>query len=410
MNVCSEGGGGSSLESRVDGGMNSAPRNFSTIAPQSSSTNTTTSAMAQSNNKAADGLKSLKSTVATTSSLISHLQASAVPSSTSKHPELNALDLAHDTVALIRAHSTKLSLLIINNPFTPSAIVGILRELVAGPLPGLASAVELCDAGRYTKAVSAELQYLAGRVFTELSVLIKTIPLDGRILSNDAKNGMGAEKGRGSLAVTGTVWEACDAILELKALGIAGLIIKKAEQYRDTLKDALEELQEWGEETSSDEEDAVSGDKDNAQAEEDDIFGKEQHISSGDPEKIRPRLDSSIKRLRLVVLMYQAVVKRRFKTLPYLPHPELPPELKAKPNEDPGIISCLDTVLELMKKIPDTTDELASAFYELDGAGIDKRMEECFLTGFSAVQPLVNNWEGQKDEFSTWVSIFPYFI
>jgi hypothetical protein len=101
--------------------------------------------------------------------------------------------------------------------------------------------------------------------------------------------------------------------------------------------------------------------------------------------------------------MYEAVVKRRFKTLPHLPHPELLPELRAKSQDDPGIASCLDEVLDVMKRIPDITDELASAFYDLDATEIDKRMDQCFFTGFAVAELLIKNWEGQKDEFSTWV-------
>lgn len=359
--------------------------------------------------KGADGeLEVLKTTVETTSALIIQLSASAVPANDAKKSDINALDLAHDASSLIRAHSTKLSLLIINKPFTASAITKILRELVAGPLPGLASAVELCCASKYTKAMSAELQYRAGRTFTELASLIKAIPLDGQILSDDAKNGTAKGKGKGSLAATGTVWEACDAVIELKKLGIVGLVIKKADQYRALLKDALEELQEWAEE-ESDEEDAGEGSVDgteDAQDAVDDIFGSQRHIPADDPDKIRPRLDSSLKRLRTLILMYQAVVKRRFKTLSPLPHPESPSESKEKRAETRNIITRLDEVLTVMKKIPDIIDELASSFYELDTAEIDKRMDQCFFTGFTAAELLVKNWEGQEDEFSTWVSNF----
>jgi hypothetical protein len=179
-----------------------------------------------------------------------------------------------------------------------------------------------------------------------------------------------------------------------------------AEDYRELIEDALWELQEWGEEGSDADEDdptVESGDEDDAQAAVDNMFEAQRHIPSDDPEKIRPRFESSLKRLRLVMLMYQAVVKRRFKTLPCLPHPELPPETKAKGNEDPGIVRTVDEVMDVLKKIPEITDELASAFYSLDGKEIDKRMDECFSTGFAAAELLVENWEGQKDEFSTWV-------
>jgi Grap2 and cyclin-D-interacting len=367
--------------------------------------NINTFTMAQTGTKAEQDLAALKSTVSTASTLISQLQSTVPAVDSSKNQnDANALDLAHDSASLIRAHTTKLSLLIINKPFTPTAISTVLRELVAGPIPGLASAIELCTAGKYTKAMSAELQYRGRKVFSDLGTLVQAIPLDGKILSDDAKNGTEKGKGKGSLAITGTVWEGCDGVMELKALGVAGLVIKKAEEYRDLLKDALEELQEWAEEESDGEDgEAVDGEEDPAQAEVDNLFGSQRHIPSDDPESIRPRLESSMKRLRLLILMYQAVVKRRFKTLPHLPHPELPPELKEKSDEDPGIVNCLDEVLDVMKKIPDITDELASAFYELDAEEIDKRMDQCFFTGFAAAELLIKNWEGQKDEFTTWV-------
>jgi hypothetical protein len=339
--------------------------------------------------------------------MITQLSASAIPAKSDAESNVNVLDLAHDAASLIRAHSTKLSLLIINKPFTASAITKVLRELVAGPLPGLASAVELCHASKYTKAVSAELQYRAGRLFNELSALIQAIPLNGQILGDDAKNGTAKGKGKGSLAVTGTVWEACDAIIELKRIGVAGLVIKKAEEYRALLKDALEELQEWGEEESDDEDDGEGSayETDKAQAAVDKMFGCQQHIPADDPEKIRPRLESCVKRLRLLILMYQAVIKRRFKTLPPLPYQETHP---GRPNtnstQDLGIVSSLDKVLSVMKKIPDITDDLASSFYELDPSEIDKHIELCSSTSFEATELLIKNWDGQKDEFSTWVS------
>ncbi|KAG9248773.1 hypothetical protein BJ878DRAFT_412006 [Calycina marina] len=361
--------------------------------------------------KEEQGLVALKATVGTTTTLISRLRNTkpADSNSAEKKNDIDALDLAHDSASLIIAHSTKLSLLIINKPFTSSAITTVLRELVSGPLPGLASAVELCQPSRYTKAMSSELQWRATKVFTELEILVASIPLDGKILTDDQKNGTGSEKGKGSLANTGVVWKACDNVIALKKLGVVGLVIQKANEYRALLKDALEELQEWGDESDGDEDDQQSGDDDkeiSAQDAVDNIFGSQQHIPKDDPENIRSRLESANKRLRLVILMYQAVVKRRFRTLPHLPHPELPPDLNEKSSENPGIVSCLDEVLDGLKEIPDITDELANSFYELDVEEIDKRTEECFFKGSSVAELLVKDWEGQKDDFSTWALKF----
>jgi Grap2 and cyclin-D-interacting len=362
--------------------------------------------MAGASIKKEQELTALKATVSTATSIIEQLLRTAPAAPLKSFDDVNALNLAHDAASLIRAHTTKLSLLIINKPFTPTAISTVLRELVAGPLPGLASAIELCTTERYTKTMSMELQYRARKVLSELGTLVRAIPLDGKILSHDAKNGTGSEKGRGSLAVTGTVWEACDGVVELQNLGVAGLVIQKAEGYRDLLKDALGELQEWAEEQNDGEDkEDVDGEEDAAQAEVDNIFGFHRHIPPDDPESIRPRLEFFMKRLRLLILMYQAVTKRRLKTLPPLPHAELPPTPQEKSAEGSGVINCLDQVLDALKRIPDITDELASAFYEFDAKEIDKLTDQCFFTGCAVAELLTKNWEGEKDEFSAWVCV-----
>ena len=252
-----------------------------------------------------------------------------------------------------------------------------------------------------------ELKYQAGRVLTEFGALVKAIPLDGKILGDDAKNGTGSSKCKGSLAMTGTVWQACDAVIELKKLGIAGLAVRKAEQYRATLKDALEELQEWSEEESDgeDEGNTRSDDEDDAQTEVDNMFGSQRHIPSDDPEKIRPRLEATLKRLRLLSLMYQAVTKRRFKTIPKSPLADPAPVEGKETNGARNVLGSVDAVLDAMKNIPDMVDELASAFYELDVKEIDKRMNQCFFSGFTALELLNKNWKGEEDEFTSWVSL-----
>ena len=148
--------------------------------------------------KAAQDLAALKSTVETLSALLIQLQTtSALESETTETANtVDALSLAYDAASLIKAHSTKLSLLIINKPFTATAITTVLRELVSGPLPGLASAVELCTAGKYTKVMRSEIEWRARKVFTELGTLVAAIPLDGKILSDDQKKGTGAVKGK----------------------------------------------------------------------------------------------------------------------------------------------------------------------------------------------------------------------
>ncbi|KAH8803192.1 hypothetical protein F5884DRAFT_861523 [Xylogone sp. PMI_703] len=371
--------------------------------------------MSSTANSDSRDLEALKFTLSTATALIAQLQSGISENNRGNAPQsasqgtLSALNLAHDAASLIRAHSTKLSLLIINEPFTPTAITKVLRELLASPLPGLASAIELCAPEKYTKAMSEELKWRGKKVFSEIDSLVKQIPVDGKILKGSQKNG-GGLSGKGSLATTGAVWEACDAVMELKSIGVGGLFVKRAEQYRDLIKDAMEELQEWGEEADESDADAnysddeQEADHDSAQAAVDALLGSQAHIPAEDPNKIRPRLETSLRRLKLMTLLYQAVVKRRFKTLPLLPLKE--PAEDSKTTKKSLDAEYLDRVLGIMKKIPDNTDELANAFYELDASAIDACMDECFLSGFLLSELLSDNWEGKKDEFSKWASNF----
>ncbi len=367
-------------------------------------------------------LGSLKALVQSTTSLITQFENSlhavaldkALPDSSSTAlpapdaaSEVDALSLAHDSASLIRAHATKLSLLIINEPFTPSAIATVLRELVAGPVPATATAVQLCTADTYTATVRQDLAWRCYRVLKELRGLVEAIPLDGKALPADRKNGANGDKG--TIATTGVIWAACDDLILLKKLGIAGLLVKKAEEYKDTLQDVLEELKEWSEEVEEEDEedDDDEGDENvqhitdelqnthvSAQQMIDDLMSS-QRIPRNDPDRIRERLDSCLKRLRLTTLLYSAVIERRIKTLPSLPTKQATP-----------IARRLDEVYPLLKSLPHRFGEVACAFYELDTSAIDRAMDSCFFGAFAAAEMLKAPWTGTQDRFTEWADKF----
>ncbi|OTA96249.1 hypothetical protein M434DRAFT_393096 [Hypoxylon sp. CO27-5] len=377
---------------------------------------------------ASDALQGLKALVNSSTGLISQLEsflhsiavnkaseATAPPSSSPTTDSIDSLSLAHDSATLIKAHTTKLSLLIINEPFTPSAISKVLRELVAGPIPALASAVQICDADKYTAVARQDLAWRCYRVLKELKSLIEIIPLNGKVLPNAQKNGTKGDKG--SMAATGVIWAACDDVILLKKLGFAGLLVQKVEEYRDTLKDILEELKEYSEEADDDEDDDGSSDADQALENEinnavdqmqnthistqemlDDLMNP-RHIPRDDPDKIRERLESCMKRLRLTTLLYTAIVKRRLKTIPRLPTSTQIP-----------VAQRLDEVLPLLKRLPHRFGEVACAFYELDRDAIDRAMDSCFFDAFAASEMLMKPWEGQRDEFTDWAEKFQVSI
>ncbi|KAK4449559.1 hypothetical protein QBC34DRAFT_404346 [Podospora aff. communis PSN243] len=325
---------------------------------------------------------------------------------------LDPLLLAHDAATLIKAHSTKISLLIINAPFTPSAITTVLRELLTQPLPALASAVQLCTPARYTHTISADLSWRCGRVLKELAELVSRIPKDGKILTDAKKNaGVGGAGEKGSIAATAVLWAACDDVVGFAKKGFAGNLVGKVEGWRDTLKDVMEELREWGEEEVDEEDEDEEDDDgveevtqgvekatlegtDSTQAMLDEWMSSQRHIPRDDPDKIRERLESCLRKLRLTTLLYQATVKRRLKIL------------GQQPPEDSTVPGRLDEVMTLLKRIPDRFSNVALAFYELDPVDIDRLMDQCFFDAFALSELLFLRWDGQKDEFSDWALKF----
>jgi hypothetical protein len=112
-------------------------------------------------------------------------------------------------------------------------------------------------------------------------------------------------------------------------------------------------------------------------------------------------------------LMFNALIKRRFKTLSSLsllqlstgryPTKENTPNL-SKLGEDIASAFRVDISMEQLQEITHLTDSLVNAFYDLDTKGIDHGMDECFFASLGVTELLAQNWGGKDDEFTTWVS------
>ncbi|KAG5998584.1 hypothetical protein E4U43_002388 [Claviceps pusilla] len=372
--------------------------------------------------RGANALQTLDALIHTASELLTQLQSAlselqsnpaSQQHSSPVDPTINALSLAHDSASLIRAHGTKISLLIINEPFTPSAISTVLRELIAGPIPGLASSAQACTSAEYTEVIRVELASKARRVLSELSELIQKIPRDGKVLSKGSSRSGFAPGEKGSLPATGLLWAACDEIISLSKLGVRGVFAKKMDQWRDTLCDIMEELKDWGDEEPEDDDDDDDADDDHDDVDDlannltatslspqallDQIMNSQPPIPKSDPHGIRPRLETSLRRLRLVTLLFQALLKHRLKNLPSFP-------AAAAPSS--SIAPRLDEMANRLGTLPDRFGDLACAFYELQPHEIDRVMDQCFGDASDAASLFVQNWEGETDTFSEWLVRF----
>ena len=307
----------------------------------------------------------------------------------------NPLHVLRDSATLLKAHITKLSLLLLNKPFTPSAICGIIRELNGTCLPAMMSAVEICVADVWGHLLRDEVKSRVRSVMREMEVCMREVSAMSRAEGGakgarqveTSEGGRNQGKNRDSLASTGVVWEACDKVIELEALDVGGLAVRKAEQYRDMIKDAIEELREWGEDTEDDEDDIAGSDEERDSVE--DMFGAANKMPSDRPD-LRKELDQTLSRLKKVDMLYTAVVKRRLR-----PFTSIYARRKSH-------VKTVDELLGKLKRVPEIVDELANAFYELDEEEIAAQTQTCIDEATEAIMLVRLSWEEKEDEFTAW--------
>ncbi|KAK5169531.1 uncharacterized protein LTR77_005507 [Saxophila tyrrhenica] len=303
----------------------------------------------------------------------------------------NPLTVLSDSAKLVKAHTTKLSLLAINKPFTPTAITKVLQELTATCLPAMMSAAQICEQEKaiWGSMMSKEVQLRVRRVFREMEMLLGEVQTIARGSQNGGR--------RDSLSATGVVWESCDALVELHTLGIGGLALQKAQQYQETIKDALNELREWkeGEDLDSEgqvdpladsDDEGVSGDRDSIE----DMFNAANSMPKDRPE-LQALVDEAEAKLKKVVILYQAFAKRRIKTF--------------KGGQDVGAqaVVRLDELILHLRRMPHQVDELIGNFYELQMDEAKQSLDEVIAEARSASEGMSAGWNGQEDEFTPWL-------
>jgi hypothetical protein len=307
----------------------------------------------------------------------------------------NPIHILRDAALLLKAHTTKLGLFLINDPFTPTAVHKVLVQCEGECLPGIMGAVELCHPNIWGHIMVKEVKLRVKAVmsaFEEVLNDIKRKTEGGQLAVDEQKT---KDK---VLASTGHVWGTCDRLLELEKLGIVGVVVKKVEDLRSMLKDAIEELKEWGEDSEDQDEGFVGSDDEGDRDSVEDMFDPANKLPSH-REDIKDLLAESLRRLKLVDMLYQALTKRRLKTFPYKP----------PPREDAEAVKCasenfqkLDALVAFLIAIPDQVDDLANGFYELDVDEINTVLESVCKDAKSAAGLVEKAWDGEEDSFTAW--------
>ena len=266
---------------------------------------------------------------------------------------------------------------------------GVLGGMVAAalytPQPGQSDSL-----GNIMRTeVRSQVRRLLG-TWGDVLVLVAKMA-ETRRLAKGKDSGPSEGERQNVLSATGVVWDTCDTLLKLCADGVVGLVVKKAQELRAVLLDAVEELKEWGDDVEDDDE--AEGSQD-----EDDIFGAANKLGCGDKE-LKGLLDTSVKKLKMVGMLYQAVIKRRLKTYPV---PTTASTATAAPDATASPSEKLDKLMALLKTIPETVDDLASAFYDLGYDEARETLDKCCGEAKSATELVKHSWTGLDDEFSTW--------
>ncbi|KAA8615794.1 GCIP domain containing protein [Pyrenophora tritici-repentis] len=305
----------------------------------------------------------------TTQALLVHYQSSLAPSKeavsgseTSATEIADPLELIKSSTTLLKSHTTTLSLLLITPPLTPSAIIAKIGDVSSGPLSGMVTAASYVpregqrgDIGNIMRTeVKAQVRRLLGSWGDVLVMILKMAEKKQAAQANGAattkENGPTESEKQEVLSATGVVWEACDVLLKLCADGVVGLVVKKVQELRAVLLDAIEELKD-------------------------------------------------VKKLKMIGMLYQALIKRRLKTYPA--SSTLEPTANAN-GTGPSPSKKLDDLMSILKTIPETVDDIAGAFYDLDEDEAKQTLEKCCAETKSAIELVRQSWTGEDDEFTGW--------
>ncbi|KAF4553697.1 Hypothetical protein D9617_6g094290 [Elsinoe fawcettii] len=328
-------------------------------------------------------MQTLRDLTSASLTLLNHylLTLSSAPTTTptTPHPP-NPLQVLRDASLLLKSHTTKLSLLLLNAPFTPSAVTSVLREITSSCLPALMSAVELTSPDVWGRLLRAEVVSRVTRVIKEMKFCLEEV---GAVVAQSEGRERREGNKRDTLSSTGVVWEACDAVVELEAMDVGGVALKKAREYQALVKDAIEELREWGEKDEEDDDD-----DDGEAGEEGDIFGAESLPS--DRVELAELLAQGLGKVRKVEILYTAVIKRRIRTF-----------TKEMARIKPHVL-VMDELIDHLKQLPDLVDELASGFYDLNEEAVKEQIKAIVDEAKATIKLVRKSWDDREDEFTAW--------
>lgn len=288
---------------------------------------------------------SLTVTLGTTLLLIDQFSASlsAPASQTQPQTAQSPLPLLKASATSLKHNVTRLSLLTITPPFSPSAIAPLLNVLNTSILPSLVTATHWTTSEAFTGAFSVEAASLTKQCLSDLKALIQLVYAH----ATSSVNAMSTASKNVITQATGQVWARLDASLSFVNGGLAGFMTEKVSEWLELMRDAVKELEEWDPEEEVGEDPFGLDD-----ANEDDEPSEEE--VDGD----RAILQAGVKSEAMKVLI----------RIPQSIHVVVKQRLGPKHIPEPGSLSraqksTLDSVVWKTRKISESIDESAEAMY-----------------------------------------------
>lgn len=350
--------------------------------------------------------KQLSICLTTTLALINQFQ-SAFTSPSGNPPasdssQKDALPLLSASSEALKSQVTKLSLLTINTPFTPSAISTVLSALNESVIPSLVTATLLVTPSEYTKAFHAEIQNLSKFVLKDLSSLVEEVQNVAKKKEQAKTDGQKEselsqpEKDVITVA-TGRVWDSCDSLYDVAAKGVVGYVIRRVEEWRDIVKDAVKEIEEWDpDEDDGDFFEEFMGENGNESGggQSEDSDDKEEEDNAA----LHAHKKSTLRVLKPIAQVFPAISTHRLKNAGNVP------------SSSVTGIGKLETLISDLQCIPDYIDEVAGALYEADLEKSDQYLQKAKSYATKAIDTVALPWgaaanEGTQDgtdKFRVW--------
>ena len=252
----------------------------------------------------------------------------------------------------LKAQVTKLSLLTVIAPFTPSAIATSLQSVNDSVLPSLVTATLLATSAIYTSTFVHECKLLTRGTLRDLQVLIKLV--EARSRDGKPKEDISNLKKKDITEATGKIWEDCDDLVKFAEEGVPGFTVRKAKQWLELMKDAVKELQEWDPEDELDENDPFG----QASSDEEQFVAAQHTVTESDKADDRATISAGVKDQALKVLSripqsIHVVLKQRLEKTKFTPGVTLSRQTRSQ----------LDRILIKTRTVSELIDESAEGMY-----------------------------------------------